>query len=130
VQWVDPLGLTCCKCLYRGVNAKHPAIEDAKQGIVRPANPTAQMTPEAHAEGGGTGQSQFVSWKKNKDIALDHASKDGPGGVLLTVPVGSPGPADTWRWGWTHINQWEDPRCCKKERERASPRRARDANDQ
>lgn len=109
IAWVDPLGLTCCKCLYRGVSAKHPAIEEAKQGIVRPANPNAQITPEEHAEGGRTGESQYVSWTKNKDLALDHANKDGPGGVLLSVPVGAPEPGDTWRWGWTHINQWGEP---------------------
>jgi RHS repeat-associated protein len=109
IAWVDPLGLTCCKCLYRGVSAKHPAIEEAKQGIVRPANPSAQITPEEHAEGGRTGESQYVSWTKNKDLALDHANKDGPGGVLLSVPVGAPEPGDTWRWGWTHINQWGEP---------------------
>ncbi|MGN6231376.1 MAG: RHS repeat-associated core domain-containing protein, partial [Trinickia sp.] len=95
----DPLGLASCSFLYRGVSAKHPAIEEAKRGIVRPANPSAQMTPEEHAEGGGTGESQYVSWTKSKDLALDHANKDGPGGVLLSVPVGAPGPGDAWRWG-------------------------------
>ena len=34
---------------------------------------------------------------------------NGPGGVLLSVPVGAPEPGDTWRWGWTHINQWGEP---------------------
>ena len=55
------------------------------------------------------GQGQYVSWTKNKDIALNYANKDGPGGVLLSVSVGPPGPTDTWRWGWTHINQCEEP---------------------
>jgi RHS repeat-associated protein len=110
-QWVDPLGLTgtCCPCLYRGVSAKHPALEDAKRGVVSPADPSANLSPEQHAEGGSTGNSQYVSWTRNKDIALDHANKDGPGGVLVSVPVGAPGPGDTWRWGWTHLNQWGEP---------------------
>ncbi len=106
IGWVDPVGLSCCNCLYRGVSANHPAIGDAKQGIVRPANSTARLTPEQHAEGGLTGQSQYVSWTPNKELALTHANKDGPGGVLLSVPRGAPQEGESWAWGWAHINDW------------------------
>ena len=106
--WVDPLGLNCSetKKLYRGISAKHPELENAKKGIVKPANPYADLTPEQHAEGGLTGQSQFVSWTPDKEMALGHAKKDGPGGILLSVPVGAPPQGATWSWGWTHINDW------------------------
>jgi hypothetical protein len=50
-----------------------------------PADPKAQISPEQHAEGGLTGQSQYVSWTPDKELALQHANKDGPGGVLLSV---------------------------------------------
>ncbi|MBY5943516.1 RHS repeat-associated core domain-containing protein [Halomonas sp. DP5N14-9] len=52
--WLDPLGLSnkCCNCLYRGVSASHPALDEAKKGIVRPANPNATLSPEEHARGG------------------------------------------------------------------------------
>ncbi|MPN37130.1 hypothetical protein SDC9_184646 [bioreactor metagenome] len=39
-------------------------------------------------------------------MALEHANKSGPGGVLLEVPVGAPQPGEQWKWGWTHINDW------------------------
>jgi RHS repeat-associated protein len=106
VRWIDPLGLSACMHLYRGVSAKHPALEDAKLGIVKPANPNARISPEQHAQGGLTGHSQYVSWTPDKEMALQHANKDGQGGVLLSVPVGPPSPNDTWTWGWTHINEW------------------------
>lgn len=108
VGWIDPLGLTTCR-LYRGVSASHPAIADAKKGIVRPANPEGNLTPEQHAKGGFTGESQYVSWTPNKDIALTNANKDGPGGVLLSVPQGAPSAGDAWSWGWTHITEWGEP---------------------
>lgn len=56
-----------------------------------------------------TGESQYVSWTPNKDIALTNANKDGAGGVLLSVPKGAPQPGDTWSWGWTHWIQWGEP---------------------
>jgi len=92
--------------LYRGVSADHPEIGNARKGIVRPANPAANLTPEQHAEGGLSGKSQFVSWTPNEQIAIDHAKKQGAGGVVLEVPVGAPTDGDTWEWGWTHINDW------------------------
>ncbi|BBP98620.1 hypothetical protein BSFA1_37490 [Burkholderia sp. SFA1] len=109
VGGIDPLGLTSSPLLYRGVSAKHPALEKAKQGIVCPANSHGNLTPEEHAAGGQTGKSQYVSWTPNKDIALDNANKDGPGGVLLSVPKGPPQPGDSWSWGWTHWTEWGEP---------------------
>ncbi len=111
LNWVDPLGLSKCSSsetqkLYRGVSAKHPELENARKGIVKPANPHADLTPEQHAEGGLTGESQFVSWTPDKEMALGHANKDGPGGVLLSVPVGAPPQGASWSWGWTHMNDW------------------------
>ncbi|WP_187775007.1 hypothetical protein [Halomonas binhaiensis] len=99
-------GSSCCKCLYRGVSSGHPALGEAKQGIVRPAKSGANLTPEQHAEGGLTGASQYVSWTPDKSLALQHANKDGAGGVLPTVPQGAPKPGEPWSWGWTHINDW------------------------
>ena len=69
IQWVDPLGLTCCKCLYRGVSAKHPAIEDAKKGIVKPGNPNGDVTEDQHNAGGRSGDSPFTSWSRDPEIA-------------------------------------------------------------
>lgn len=92
--------------LYRGVHAGHPAMEDAKRGIVKPAKPDANLTPEQHAKGGLTGESQYVSWTPNKNVALDHANKKGPGGLLLEVEPGKPSADDSWAWGWTNINDW------------------------
>ncbi|WP_372237862.1 RHS repeat-associated core domain-containing protein [Pseudomonas sp. LP_7_YM] len=107
-RWVDPLGLSCddTSQLYRGVSAKHPDLDSAKNGVVKPANPHADLTPEQHAQGGRTGESQFVSWTPNKEMALEHANKDGPGGVLLSVPIGAPAQGATWSWGGSQINQW------------------------
>lgn len=117
-SWIDPFGLAgCCQegvnngedYRYRGVSANHPMIEDARRGVVSPAIPGAHLTPEDHAEGGLSGQSQYVSWTSNKDLAEYHMNKDGPGGVLLRVPTGAPEPGDTWKWGWVHVNDWSEP---------------------
>ncbi|MDH5859287.1 RHS repeat-associated core domain-containing protein, partial [Lampropedia aestuarii] len=115
VYWIDPYGLSC---LYRGVHAKHPALNDAKNGKVSPANPNAKLTPEQHAAGGLTGDSQYVSWTPIKKIALDHANKFGPGGVLLEVPAGAPKLGETWSWAWSDINKWGGKlKCFKREQE-------------
>lgn len=41
-------------------------------------------------------------------MVLGHADKDGPDGVLLSVPTGAPPPEATWSWGWRHINDWDE----------------------
>lgn len=79
-------------------------FNDVTQCVVRPAN--ANLSLEQHAEGGLTGESQYVSWIPDKSLALQHANKDGAGGVLLSVPQGAPQSGDSWSWGWTHINDW------------------------
>ena len=121
-EWVDPLGLSgkssqrrkqrrsqagqvpkCCPCpeaghLYRGVAANHPAIADARRGIVAPALETGGASAQEHNEGGYSGQSQYTSWSRQKSIALWHANKDGSGGVLLSAPFGAPKEGDCWSW--------------------------------
>ncbi|WP_115719842.1 RHS repeat-associated core domain-containing protein [Gallaecimonas mangrovi] len=96
--------------LYRGIHSGHPAYQDALNGVVAPANQDADLTPEQHAEGGLTGGSQYVSWTRDRELALTHAKKnasnDGNPGLLLSVPVGAPSEGDEWAWGWTHRNEW------------------------
>ena len=101
VEWVDPLGLCKEDCdgtnyLYRGVHSEHSALEDAKQGIVRPANPTSNISPELHNQGGYSSASPYTSWTRDPEIAKSFASSHGEGGVLLRVPQGKPGPNDPW----------------------------------
>ena len=38
---------------------------------------------------------------KDIETARFHANKDGPGGVILRVPVGAPKEGDTWSWEWS-----------------------------
>lgn len=101
IQWIDPLGLTCCKCLYRGVSAKHPAIDDAKKGIVKPGNPNGDVTADQHNAGGRSGDSPFTSWTRDPEIAKWWANREGPGGVVLELPTGAPNPKDTWSWEYS-----------------------------
>ena len=52
--------------------------------------------------GGGHAQdSPFTSWTPDVNVALDHANKNGDGGILLRVPTGAPGPSDNWRWQYS-----------------------------
>ncbi|WP_232435010.1 RHS repeat-associated core domain-containing protein, partial [Burkholderia ubonensis] len=102
--WVDPLGLTksCCDCkksyLYRGVHANHPAIDQARNGVVEPALKSGGVSASEHNEGGVSDKSQFTSWSRSEEIARWHANKSGLGGVLLRVPTGAPGKDDCWSW--------------------------------
>ncbi|WP_269767151.1 RHS repeat domain-containing protein, partial [Burkholderia ubonensis] len=102
--WVDPLGLTksCCDCkksyLYRGVHANHPAIGQARNGVVEPALKSGGVSASQHNEGGVSDKSQFTSWSRSEEIARWHAKKSGPGGALLRVPTGAPGKDDCWSW--------------------------------
>ncbi len=104
VQWIDPLGLTkgCCDCkksyLYRGVHAKPPAIDQARNGIVEPALRSGGVSASEHNEGGVSDKSQFTSWSRNEEIARWHANKSGPGGALLRAPTGAPTKNDCWSW--------------------------------
>lgn len=45
-----------------------------------------------------SGESQYTSWSRDKEIARYHANKDGPGGVLMSAPLGAPKAGDCWSW--------------------------------
>jgi len=89
--------------LYRGVHAGHPALEAAKAGRVVPGNPEGTVSPELHNAGGPGVQadSPYTSWTRRPDIAQTHATKMGPGGVVLRTPVGAPPPEAKWNWEWS-----------------------------
>ena len=84
--------------LYRGVSASHPELAAAKKGSVIPGNVNGTVTPEAHNLGGVADKSPFTSWTREVDVAIEHASKGGPGGVVLRVPTGAPPPGASWSW--------------------------------
>jgi RHS repeat-associated protein len=87
--------------IYRGVHAGHPEYDVAARGIVLPGNPAGNVTAEAHNLGGVAADSPFTSWTHSLDVARFHATKDGPGGLILRVPQGAPEPGATWRWEWS-----------------------------
>jgi hypothetical protein len=87
--------------VYRGVHAGHPAMKDALVGRVVPGNPAGTVTAEAHNLGGMAADSPFTSWTHSYEVALDHALKEGPGGVILRLPTGAPPPGATWSWVWS-----------------------------
>jgi hypothetical protein len=43
----------------------------------------------------------MTSWTRDPDIAHYHATKNGPGGVVLRVPQGKPRKGATWSWEWS-----------------------------
>lgn len=94
--------------LYRGVHAAHPALEDARRGEVRPANPESTMSPQEHNVGGVFARSPFTSWTHNIDLALWHANQNGVGGVMLRVPIGPPAASETWTWVRSEDGWYED----------------------
>jgi hypothetical protein len=83
---------------YRGVHAGHPALDQARQGIVVPADPNATISPDDHNAGGMEGRSQYTSWTKKLDIAMRQANRKGPGGLVLRLPEGKPPPGASWSW--------------------------------
>jgi hypothetical protein len=87
--------------LYRGVHALHPALADAKRGIVMPGNPLGTITADDHNAGGVSAISPFTSWTIYLDFAERWASREGPGGVILVVPAGLPPKDATWSWVWS-----------------------------
>jgi RHS repeat-associated protein len=92
--------------LYRGVSAKHPAIEDAKRGVVRPADPTADLTPEQHAEGGLAGQ--WEDEESGLSYNLHRYYDPETGQYLCSDPIGLDGGLRTQ--GYVHDPlQWVDP---------------------
>ena len=68
-------------------------------GIVTPgdASNAGNISPDMHNYDSATyaGRSPYTSWTRDPKIAERFA---GPGGVILRVPVGAPGPNDAWRW--------------------------------
>ncbi len=56
------------------------------------------MTAEEHNEVGMPEHSPFTSWTHDREIAVRRALVYGAGGILLRVPLGRPGPRDTWSW--------------------------------
>ncbi|WP_354675719.1 RHS repeat-associated core domain-containing protein [Pseudomonas syringae USA007] len=95
-RWVDALGWACE--LFRGVSAKHPEIENARNGIVKPGNVKGDVTPEVHNKGGAAMDSPFTSWTRDPKLAKQWAEREGPGGVVLGTPTGAPKPGDSWSW--------------------------------
>jgi hypothetical protein len=86
---------------YRGVHADHPALEHAKQGRVVPGDVVGTVTPAQHNRGGSSAASPFTSWTGDMKLATGFATTNGPGGVILRVPVGSPPPGAAWSWEWS-----------------------------
>jgi len=99
--------------VYRGVNAKHPKLAAAREGRVEPGNVNGNVTPEIHNELGDNpaiqAESPFTSWTHDPEHARAHATKSGPGGVVLRTPTGRPGPHDTWSWEFVW-GVWGDER--------------------
>jgi hypothetical protein len=73
-------------------------MDDARKGIVRPANPNATLTPEQHNLGGYSGRSQFTSWSREKMVAVEFAESNGPGGLLLRAEISPSSGRHTWEW--------------------------------
>ncbi|AUP79686.1 RHS repeat domain-containing protein [Flavivirga eckloniae] len=73
--------------LYRGVHAKHPGYASALMGVATPfaLGPVGHNDPALHnSEDIGNNHSIFTSWTTLKQIANYHATKHGPGGLILT----------------------------------------------
>jgi hypothetical protein len=87
---------------YRGLHLGHPATADALRGIVRPANPNATISPLRHNLGGYSRRSQFTSWSRYKETAIQFAEGNaqylGDVGLVLRVSSLPPGPDATWAW--------------------------------
>ena len=66
-----------------------------------PGNPAGRVTPTQHNAdtlGITLADSPYTAWSHDPRIALVHANKHGPGGVVLRVQKGLPEPGDPWRW--------------------------------
>lgn len=87
--------------LYRGVSANHPALGDALEGTVTPGDLEGTITAEEHNLGGVSAQSPYTSWTSNQSIAQAFANSEGPGGVVLRVPIGAPPSGASWSWEWS-----------------------------
>jgi len=93
--------------IYRGVHAKHPALHEARRGVVRPANPESFISADQHNFGFVSVISPYTSWTHDLQRALWHCNKSGPGGVLLRVPSGAPARDETWSWVYSRDRWFE-----------------------
>jgi hypothetical protein len=85
--------------LYRGLHAGHPALVEARMGMVRAAMPESTVTPKEHNLGSRSGRSPFTSWSRERMVAVEFAESAGcHGGLLLRVEDLPPGPDATWEW--------------------------------
>jgi RHS repeat-associated protein len=89
------------KYIYRGVHAGHPQLEAARRGAAVPGNVGGVVSAEAHNLGGVSASSPFTSWTHELSVAQQHATKYGPGGVVLRTPAGAPSPGASWAWEWS-----------------------------
>jgi hypothetical protein len=87
--------------VYRGISAKHPAWFAAWMGIAVPGDVNGTLTPEQHNFGGFEQFSPYTSWTQSRAVAEFHRDREGPGGLLLRVPLGAPAAGDMWRWEWS-----------------------------
>ncbi|GEM_PF-5977648 len=74
------------KTMFRGVNAKHPHIEDAKDGVAKPKG--GHTDPQSHTD--GDTDSEFTSWTEDPDHANWRANRAGEGGVVLKKEFSEP----------------------------------------
>ena len=84
--------------VYRGVHAGHPALAEARKGVVYPGKIDGSLTPADHNKGEVSHISQYTSWTRDRAIAKFHAEKFGPGGVVVEFPFDHPNPGDEWAW--------------------------------
>lgn len=94
--------------LYRGVSARHPALQQALRGLVVPGALRGTVTPEEHNAGGVAARSPYTSWTRTLEVARFHALKDGPGGVVLRLLAGHPPRDAAWAWAGSPDIYYED----------------------
>lgn len=87
--------------VYRGVDAKHPDLANARRGIVNPGNELGKVSPEDHNKGGVSEISQHTSWTYDRSVAESYGRRSGPGGVVLELTTGNPEHGDSWSWEWS-----------------------------
>lgn len=87
--------------LYRGVHARHPAIEAARNGTCRPGDATGLVSAQLHNAGSLSHLSPYTSWTRSLSIAGSFAARQGSGGVILRAEEGSPPSGAPWRWEYS-----------------------------
>ena len=84
--------------VYRGIHAGHATYAAALTGVVVPGDVNGVMTPEQHNLRDASALSPFTSWTELREVAENFGRSKGPGGLLLSLPVGAPNPGDRWEW--------------------------------